>query len=160
MKKNLIITIIIVLAVGGGAFYGGMKYAGSKSPSANLAQGARQFNQRAGVGTGTGARNGGAGFVSGDVIKKDATSITVKMPDGSTKIIFVPDTAKVQMSVDGKLTDVAIGKTVIVNGNTNSDGSVTASNIQIRNSADIGNFRGGGGNPGQQSSTTPRQPGQ
>jgi hypothetical protein len=154
MKKNLIIAIIAVLVVGAGAFYGGMKYAGSKTTSTS-SQGTRQFGQR-------GAGRNGGGFVSGTVLKQDATSITVKMPDGSTKIIFVPSSAKVQMSVDGKLTDVAIGKTVMVNGTTNSDGSVTASNIQIRNSADVGNFRGGGDgrNPGQQTTTIQQQPGQ
>jgi hypothetical protein len=68
----------------------------------------------------------------GQVITKDATSVTVKMPDGSTKIVLISDSTVVSKTVTGTLADVAVGTNVAVSGPANADGSVTAANIQLR----------------------------
>jgi len=121
----------MTVVVGGGAFYGGMKYQQSKVPQ-------RNFQQAGVAGNGMGLRNvrsgNGAigGFVNGDIISKDDKSITVKSNDGSSKIVFFSGTTKIMKSVDGSPGDLATGKQVSVNGTSNQDGSVTAQTIQLR----------------------------
>ncbi len=146
--KNILVSIVATsILVGGGSFYGGMKYQESRiggarggiqnlgNPSSEERGARRQQFQ------GIGARNGRAGnsmgnIFSGEIISKDDTSITMKLLDGGSKLIFYSDTTVVSKSVDGTKNDLEIGKTVLINGKTNQDGSVTAQSIQLRN---IGN---------------------
>lgn len=143
MKKTSIIIIVVIILVGVGAFFGGMKYNQSKAQRnfqslSNLTPEQRQ--QRLGqMGiAGMGAQAGrlgnrsGVNFISGDIISKDDKSITVKMRDGSTKIVFYSDSTEVGKFVSGTDNDLEVGKSVSVNGQTNSDGSITAQSIQIR----------------------------
>lgn len=114
--------------MGGIAFYGGMKYADAKAVS----QRQQRFGQ-AGANIGGGFRGqGGGGLVSGDIISKDAQSMTIKMRDGSSKIVFYSDTTEVSKFVAGMPADLTVGKTVTIIGKTNSDGSVTATSVQLR----------------------------
>lgn len=143
MKKILPIFILVVLVVAGGAFFAGMKYGQSKSSNSftrgdfqNFSPEERQQRmQQAGAAGGfrvMGGNNRGDGFVSGEIISKDDSSITVKLPDGGSKIVFFSTTTSITKSTDGVSSDLETGKTIMVNGTTNSDGSVTATNIQIR----------------------------
>lgn len=148
MKKILPI-IIAVVVIGGGAFYGGMKYGQSSSPTggqnagigfANLSVEQRQERlQQMGVNAGGKGVNRGSGFVNGEIIAKDdpakdgaGKSITVKLLDGSSKIIFYSGTTQIGKMTSGTPSDIEIGKTVSVNGSANQDGSITAQLIQIR----------------------------
>ena len=122
--------LVVALVVGGVAFYGGMKYQAGKVP----ARGAG-FAARAGAaGAAGGAARGGTAFngTFGQVIAKSATSLTVQLMDGSSRIVFVSGTTPVAKQASGTLNDVAVGTNVSVTGMANSDGSVTASQIQIR----------------------------
>jgi hypothetical protein len=85
-----------------------------------------------GTGAGGGRFTAGANFISGDVLAKDAQSITVKMRDGSSRIILYASSTEVSKFAAGTIDDVAVGKTIMVNGKTNTDGSITAQTIQIR----------------------------
>lgn len=92
MNKALI--IILVAAVVGGAFYGGIKYSESKQSTnfapdnfRNLSPEERQQRFQ-GIGP-VGNRQAGAEFVSGEIIAKDNESVTVKLRDGGSKIIFL-----------------------------------------------------------------------
>jgi len=128
MKKIIIITLIAVIVVGAGAFYGGLKYGQSKN-SRGIGQG--NF-QAIGAGrNGNGSRSG-AGFVSGEIISKDDKSITVKLVNGGSKIVFYSDKAEIGKFVNGTLSDLNVGENVVVNGTANQDGSLTAQSIQIR----------------------------
>ncbi|MBI2628097.1 MAG: hypothetical protein HYW71_01510 [Candidatus Niyogibacteria bacterium] len=130
MKKLLIIGIAVI--VSGGAFYGGMKYAENKALS-DRQQRIQQFG-----GSRTEFRNGGSGnrigggFASGEIIAKDNKSLTVKLQDGGSKIIFLSDSTEITKSAEGALSDLEIGKNISVNGAANSDGSVTAQIIQLK----------------------------
>ncbi len=124
MNKLITIVVVVAVVVGGGAFYGGMKYAQNKSASDRQ----QRFGQVAG--TNNGGQRGG--LVSGDIISKDSQSITVKMRDGSSKIVFYSDSVEISKFVAGVVGDLAVGKTVSVTGKTNSDGSITATTIQLR----------------------------
>lgn len=140
MKKALLVIAVVAVVVGGGAFYGGMKYAqgqGGRGNFANLTPEQRQqftanagAGFREGVGQGRGGMNGG--FTAGEIISKDDKSITLKMPDGGSKIIFYSDTTEVSKFTEGGAGDLVVGKNISVNGTSNQDGSVTAQTIQIR----------------------------
>jgi hypothetical protein len=139
MKNNLIITVVLVLIVGAGAFFGGMKYQQSKSDANRQA-----FNGTGGYGAGNGgqARNRTTGNrqVIGDVISQDDKSITVKLQDGSSKIVLISTNTTVNKASEGSTSDLKVGERVGVFGSDNSDGSVTAQNIQLNPM-----FRGGPG---------------
>ncbi|PWU22941.1 hypothetical protein C5B42_04725 [Candidatus Cerribacteria bacterium 'Amazon FNV 2010 28 9'] len=131
MNKNLIIAVAITLVVAGGVgFFGGMRYQQSKTPvlptglSANRPGGNRVFGR--GNGTGMGGR-----AVVGQVISSDDQGITVKLPDGSSKIVFIADNTMINKATAGNKNDLTIGTTVAVFGTSNADGSVTAQNVQI-----------------------------
>jgi len=146
VNKLLSVAITVAIVVGGGAFYGGMKYAQGRSPRGNFANltpeqrqqfmanvsgGFRGGADHGGEG-GSGGFRGGSGFTAGEIISKDDKSITVKIQDGGSKIVFYSDTTEVSKFTSGALRDLEVGKTVTVNGQTNSDGSVIAQTIQIR----------------------------
>ena len=151
MNKLIAIVIATAVVVGGGAFFGGMKYAESQSPRGRVSQAdfqnlqnlspeeRQQRLQELGANAGAGFRGGagggqrsGGGFTAGEIISKDDKSITVKLSDGGSKIVFLSDSTTVSKTTDGTKNDLEIGKQVTVNGSTNSDGSVTAQTIQLR----------------------------
>ncbi|PWB38678.1 MAG: hypothetical protein C3F02_03125 [Parcubacteria group bacterium] len=132
MKKNWITILILLVLVGGGAFYGGFTYAKTKNTSAS---GAANFrNLAAGQGQRTGRANGfgSGGFINGNIIAKDDKSITVKLQDGGSKIVFFSGTMQVMKSVAGTKDDLQNGQMVMVTGKTNTDGTINADNVQIR----------------------------
>lgn len=122
MKKGIIITVVLVLVAGGLGFFGGMQY--QKIQRGRFGQFATngQFQRRFGA-------NGGA--VMGEIISQDDKSITVKMPDGSSKIVLLSGTTSINKQAAGSASDLKTGEKVAVFGTTNSDGSVTAQNIQL-----------------------------
>ena len=136
MNKNfLIIAIIAIVIVGGGAFYGGMKYQQSKTPTRGAFLGGAAGQQGRGAFRGGGAPTfvgAGAGFTSGDVLSKDNTSITLKLQNGGSKIVFYATSTQVRKTDDGTIADVAVGSPITVTGSANPDGSITAEQIQLR----------------------------
>lgn len=129
MKNNVVITVV-VLIVGVGAFFGGMKYQETKSARA---QSARQFpgGGRQG-GNGQGRFGGGAGRpVVGEILVQDDKSITVKLQDGSSKIVLVSDKTTINKATEASKDDLKTGVRVAATGTENSDGSVTAISIQV-----------------------------
>ncbi len=135
MQKNKIIIIVGIIALVVG-FLGGMSY-GKSHPSVALDQNASRGGSGANGSGGFGGRRGGmqsGGFVTGSVLTKDATGITVQARYGSSKIIFVGSSTMVAKSTTGLFDDVTIGAQVTVMGSANPDGSVNAQSIQIRSS--------------------------
>jgi len=131
MKKFLPLILIVIIGVGVGAFYGGMKYAESKALS-DRQQRMQQFGANFGgfrLGLGSGQRGG---FTAGEIIAKDDKSVTVKLQNGGSKIVFLSDSTEITKSAAGALSDLEVGKNIIVNGTANSDGSITAQTIQLR----------------------------
>jgi hypothetical protein len=137
-NKKIVGVIIIVIVVASLSFFGGMKYGQSKSNIPSLAN--RQgnfnpsgFNQNGNTRTGAGMMRGASGgLVTGEVLSIDSKSITVKLRDGGSKIVFYSPTTSIEKTVEGTTTDVAIGKQVTIIGTANSDGSVNATSIQLR----------------------------
>lgn len=136
-----------VVMVGGISFYGGMTYAKSNSSAAGAA-GARGQFAAGQFATRTGTRGAG-GFTTGAILSKDATSATVKLQDGSTKIVLFGTSTQIMKTSAGGLSDVTAGTNVVVTGTSNSDGSITAQSIQIRPAGMTGGPGGQRGTPGQ-----------
>jgi hypothetical protein len=124
-KKIIIIAAVALIVVGGGAFYGGMLYGKKQAKSSGFAGGNFQTRiNRPGT--------SGSNFISGDIISKDDTSITLKMQNNGSRIIFYSDATQINKFAAGTPADLSTGTSVSVTGTANSDGSVTAQSIQIR----------------------------
>ncbi|MCX6813709.1 MAG: hypothetical protein NT078_00545 [Candidatus Azambacteria bacterium] len=128
MKNNNVLMIILVaIIVGAGGFFTGTKYQQSKSPAAS-----RQFAGGQGMRNGLGQGNR-QGFrpVSGEIISADEKSVTVKLQDGSSKIVLFSSKMTINKAAEGTIADLKVGEKVSVFGTDNTDGSVTAQNIQL-----------------------------
>ena len=135
MNKTISISVVVAIIVGILAFGGGMFYGQSKASAGNPAFGGargQQAGQRGGPGGVLNARRNGANFTTGQIIAQDAKSITVKMRDGGSKIIFLSSSTEFSKFASGTASDLTVGKSVTINGQANSDGSLTAQMIQIR----------------------------
>lgn len=134
MKKNFIIIIAAAIVACGLAFCGGTFYGKSKA-SPNFAFG----NRQSGLNVANRQLNNRdrAGFVNGEIIAKDDMSITIKMRDGGSKIIFYSASAEISKFAKGEITDLTIGQNIMVNGAANADGSMTAQTIQLRPTSEI-----------------------
>ena len=82
--------------------------------------------------------------VFGSVDSVSGDTMTVKTQQGSTSVKVTG--ARIQKTVDGTAADLTAGESVVVAGKQGSDGSFTATNIQIRaaNAAGASGFQGPG----------------
>ena len=123
----MIAAVLIVLAAVGG-FLGGMQYQKGNATS-NFTQGNNgTFRQRSGM---TGQNGQNFRPVRGQVLSLDNNSLTVKLSDGSTKIIVLSGSTAFLKATKVSQSDLKTGDTVNVIGTQNSDGSLTAQDIQI-----------------------------
>lgn len=124
-NNNLILIVIGVVVVAGVAFFGGMKYQQRQVQSGRSGLfGANGQFQR-----GTGRQ----GFrpVDGQIISVDANGITVKLTDGTSRIVILSGSTSINKSQTAIKDDLKVGETVVVFGTDNSDGSVTAQSVSI-----------------------------
>lgn len=146
MPNKIIAIIIGALIIAGGSFYIGSEYGGENQSAAARAgvmglNGGNRFSQNGTTGGMPGARNargGNGGFVSGEVISKDSMGITVKLPSGGSKIIFLSNKTSVTKTVSDTTGNITVGKQVTITGTANSDGSMTANAVQIRPELPVG----------------------
>lgn len=131
---KIVVAILILVLFSGASFYGGMIYGKGRGTNQQFSDG-----QNGGFARGNGTRNTNGGpnsrggnFISGEIISKDDKSITIKTPNNGSKIIMLSSTTTISKSTDGALNDLENGKTVMISGTTNTDGSIAAQNIQIR----------------------------
>ena len=129
MVAGLIAVIVVVFLI---SFFAGEAYGKSNVLAAgqnNQAQGGPGSQMR-------GMRGGrGGGFTVGQIIGEDATSITVGLPTGGSKTVFFSGSSTISKPVAGSASDLTTGENVMVTGTPNSDGSITATSIQIRPAA-------------------------
>lgn len=133
-NKNVLPIALLVVGLAGG-FGGGYLFRNYQLTKLRGSFGNGQFG---GVQRFNGARMGapnggmvGSGGATGTILSMDDKSITIKLTDGSSKIILFSDTTKYSDTKDATKTDLKIGSEVAAFGTPNSDGSVTASSIQI-----------------------------
>lgn len=125
-KIAILVIILLMFVVGAGSFFAGVQYQKSKRPS--IGEQFRSGERPQGFG---GRLQGQSRPISGEIIDSDEKGITVKLPDGSSRIIFVGESVQINKSAPGTKEDLIKGVQVFVVGSENSDGSITAQNIQL-----------------------------
>lgn len=133
MKNKIIIAVLITAAaVGGAGFFGGIKYQENKGSdlTQEFAQGEK--SEKMGQKMGLTAEGGEYKPVNGTIIDKDENTITVEMADGSSKIIVFSDSTVFNETQEAAKEDLEVGKNITAFGTENSDGSVTANNVQLK----------------------------
>jgi len=133
MKTNQIFLFLsLFIIVGAIAFYGGMKYQESNQRN-NFLNNLKGGGAPGMLGRTTGQNGNRVGFrpVNGEIISTDDKSITVKMPDGSSRIVFINDKTIINNAETASREDLKLGVKVAVFGNMNTDGSMSAQNIQL-----------------------------
>lgn len=133
MKNSVVVTVIVAIIIGAIAFYGGVQY--EKSKAGGSAGGRGAYSRFAGA-------SAGMTPVRGQIISNSGNSFTVKLSDGSSKIVLLTGSTNIMKSTSGSSSDLTSGKQVLILGTTNSDGSVTAQNVSVNPQ---GMYRGGGG---------------
>lgn len=141
--KQYIITAAVALVVGMLAFAGGMQFQKSRQPAWPTMMGRLGDGPNQGVGFGNGQdrktsstmagnRQGFMGRpVAGEITAVNKDTMTVKMNDGSSKIVVLSTKAAINRTTTASASDLVVGQTVVVFGQSNEDGSVTAQNIQL-----------------------------
>jgi len=130
MKNSIIVFAVGLIIVAAGAFFAGMKYQQNQGRSFNFAGGNNNGQFRRGMG-GSGQFAANGNIARGQIVDVSDTSMTVKLPDGSSKIIIISDKTTISKAATGSKSDLKNGETVAVFGTSNSDGSLTAQNIQL-----------------------------
>ena len=138
-RKAWIWAVIIVIVVAGGAFWGGMTYAASQTPTAAsrfAGAGGAAFAGRTGAAGFAGAAGGGT---VGTVIAIGSGTFTVQLPSSTsttattgTKLVLVDSATEIDELESVPVSNIQVGQSVTVAGTANSDGSVTASSVMIR----------------------------
>lgn len=141
MKKwQIALVVVVIIAVGVGAFFGGRATGGGNAATtastgqvAGQGNGTRPNGMQGPGGTGDFAGPGGNGrnMISGSILAADASSITIQTSDGSTKLVLLSGSTTISKTADGSVSDLVTGKDVMVIGTTNTDGTVTATGIQL-----------------------------
>lgn len=133
MKKQILIPIIIAIAIV--SFFGGITYSKLTTPKNNLSG----FTQR-GAGNFTGGRgqmgvpgqNSNQSMLRGEVVSADSSSITVKTESNGSKIVMFSDKTEIMETAVSDIKSLIKGKSIIVTGEANTDGTVTAKIISLR----------------------------
>lgn len=134
-SKNIIIVVVVAAVFAAGGFFGGIKYQQGKAASAATAA---RANFAAGSAGGFGRRGGaggaaGGGFVTGQLLSMDSSSVTIKLPNNAgTKIVFYSGSTQISQPQPVQATELKTGENLVITGTPNSDGSVTAQSIQVR----------------------------
>lgn len=140
-KDDVILIAVIAVVLSGiiGYFIGGrnqnQNQSSVSSPFSNNRFGRFGNSQSSNSQNSTQSHNAnsmaGPRQVMGEILSQDDKSITVKVSDGGSKIIFINDMTKISKSTTATKADLKIGEKITIFGPENSDGSVTADNIQL-----------------------------
>ena len=131
MNKTTISIVAIVLIII--AFYGGSLYGKSQANAAATAARA-QFAGRTGAG-GFGGRGGAGGATAGSILSNSNNQLTIQLAAGGSEIVFLTSSTTISKTSTVTPTDLTTGQNVMIAGTKNSDGSVTATLIQVRPTA-------------------------
>ncbi len=133
MKNILLPIIITAISAGGLGFFAGTKYQASKTPSTPQL---RQFTGPNGQ-TPRGNFNfrqsatslSGASMIRGQILSIEGDTVTIALPDGGSQLILVSETTTITTASEGTVGDLKPEDSIMVFGESNDDGSVTAETI-------------------------------
>ena len=126
-KNKMVMMVAGAVIIAGISFFAGIKYDAEKQLSSASGQGGYQ-------GAAGAARTGRnlANLASGEMLSMDDESMTVKLRDGGSRIVFFSGSTQIMKSVAGTASDLKAGDQVSAMGSANTDGSITAESVQIR----------------------------
>lgn len=136
--KKWILPIIIAIVFAGGGYLIGRQTASTNTASIS---GGTYPGRTGATGSFAGRTGGFAGgnATIGTIIAQTSGSFTVQLPASTsttaqtgTKIVLYDNATSVMALKSVPASSLQIGDTVTVTGTTNSDGSITASNIEAR----------------------------
>lgn len=146
---NVRFSMLFVAVVAGGLFVGAFAASRTAFPQPTVQSGSFVLSgagsaqggagQSGGQGAATTGQGQGAAPVFGPVASVDGDTLTVTTRQGDTRVKVAG--ARIQKTVDATADDLKAGEQVVVVGQQGSDGSFTASTIQIR-PADAGGQAG------------------
>ncbi len=138
-----LIGVVVVVAVAGGAFYGGMKVGQNQviqNPMQYLGQGRAVDEQFPGAGgqfrglqgTPEPGQPGIRRFAGGsfDTVQSVDGNVVTVSRDGELVRVIITDTTLIQKYTGVDASELEAGEQVIVSGTTNDDGSITARSIR------------------------------
>lgn len=135
-NKSLIILVVAIVVSLGAGFIGGFEYQKSKNAAnfKGIPNGNGITQNTAVKNGGTTSRNGapsGSQPVSGEITSIDNTGITIKTPNGGSKIIVFSGSTVFNKTTEGSVSDLKTGDSVMVIGATDSNGTVTAETVSV-----------------------------
>ena len=134
MKNKNLLVAILVISVGVGGFFAGIKYQQSKQTLKTGFQTKKKGKQ----GILRNQQQTKTKAIKGEVISRDEKSITVKLPDNSSKLILISENTLINKTSEASVDDLKNGSQVMVFGKPNNDGSVSAVNIQVGRGVSFG----------------------
>jgi hypothetical protein len=147
--------VLVIIIVGAGGFFAGVKVQksqGSTAGGAALAGAPAGFPGRPG-----GAGGSGGPAATGTVANKKGRTLYVSTGNGATVKVQVDKNAKVSRTATTASKGIYPGDTVVIQGTTSKDGSVSAAQVSATakgaSSGGFGGFGGGGG--GRPGGSTP-----
>lgn len=154
-RTLLIGTIILGLGIGA-AFGAGMAFgrrtgpgvAAASAPAFGDGDAFAQFGQAGQAGAG--GRSGGLAGTLGSIERIEGNRLTLRTPQGQVMVTLAADVA-VRKTVEGSVSDLAVGQTVTATGERAGDGAITARAVQLVPEGTAGAVGGGargGSRPG------------
>ncbi len=136
-KKHFIGAAVIAVVLVGVSFGGGIAYGRSHAPTGGFARGTfttanGQFGAGGKVSFTTRGGMMGGGATMGQIVSNNGSSISVQLPNGSTQLVLLNSSTQIGKTVVGNASDLTNGVNVLITGQSNSDGSITAGMVQIR----------------------------
>jgi hypothetical protein len=129
---STIIISLVTLIIG---FAGGFIYQKSKTPSfarnGQFQMAGGNPSNRSGNGTGMPSQKISSKETIGEITSVDSSSITIKTPDGGSKIVMISDSTTVNQATKVDKTNLKAGSQVSISGDQNTDGTVTGKIINI-----------------------------
>ena len=154
----IIVGIVVVLAVGGGSFYGGTVYGKSQAQAAipllldQQADGQPGFTGQAGwqgggfqpgagrLGGEAGERRIAGGMTFGQIESIEGSEIVLAGADNQKVRVRVTDTTLIEKNASVTVQQLEVGESVTVSGSSNEDGTITARSLSV---VPAGRFVGG-----------------
>lgn len=133
MNKTILTAIAVAIVFGAGGYYFGSQQSSATVTTAPT--GASGYTGR------TGGRFAGAGggFNAGTIISTGDGTMTIQLTASTstsavsgTKIVLFDNNTQVNEMQTVPASTLTVGQNVVVNGSTNTDGSLTATTIQVR----------------------------
>jgi hypothetical protein len=141
MNRVVMIGLVVLAAVviAAGSFYGGMVYGKGQAEATfpALDDGAG-FGGRRGQQVSPGAEADSGQFADrqgnmlfGEIQSIGTGELTVTDANGEQITVYVADTTLIQKQAEVTLADLEQGETVVISGNRDDDGNITARSLQV-----------------------------